>query len=385
MSFVCIYNPSADLLTYSNVVRTATRSSVPMKHSVSTWYGRTTLPLACNRKDSCELHLYNFNDSPKPKPDQNGADSSKTIISNMPPTADPLGALSFAAIDPAYPNTLLYAPDLRSQTQQCPSQDKAAVKVIVLATWLGGASASRIAVYCRGYQAAYPTASILLLRTVLSDITVKTFAALQTQLEPARNYLLSAFPPGGSQTEGGALLHMFSHGGCNTALQLSRLLRGSNTLEASFPIPLIGVVLDSCPGSSGFVKAYSGAVYSLPAVRIPGINLLGRACLFPVIGSISFLQAWGLLSSVEDLRRELNDFDTFGPTPRLYLHSKGDRLVAAEDVASHAAEIGARVPVVREVWEVAEHVTLPLEDSERYWSAVKSFVDVSTRTRGAKL
>lgn len=258
------------------------------------------------------------------------------------------------------------------------------MKVVVLATWLGGASAGRIAVYCRGYQAAYPEASILLLRTVLSDITMKTFSALQAQLEPARNFLLSVFPPGILQTEGGALLHMFSHGGCNTALQLNCLLRGS-TQDRPFPIPLIGVVLDSCPGSSGFVKAYSGAVYSLPAVQIPCFKLLGRACIFPVIGTISLLQAWGMLSSVEDLRQELNDLNTFGPAPRLYLHSKGDRLVAAEDVASHAAEIGAILPVTRELWEVAEHVALPLENSKRYWSAVRHFVDGSNRRREAKL
>ena len=303
----------------------------------------------------------------------------------MPPKVDPLKALSFAPIDPLYPNTLLYTPDPRSQPQPLPSQDEAAVKVIILATWLGGASAGRIAVYCRGYQAAYPTASILLLRTVLSDITVKTFAAVQAQLEPARKFLLSAFPPGTSQTEGGgALLHMFSNGGCNTVLQLSRLLRG-NKPDAPFPILLTGVILDSCPGATNFGKAYSGAVYSLPTVQIPGVNLLGRAFLFPVIGTIYLLQISGMLSSAEDLGRELNDLNTFGPVPRLYLHSKADRLVAAEDVAAHAAKIEARVPVVREVWEVAEHVALPLEDSERYWSAVRRFVDGPKRTRESKL
>jgi hypothetical protein len=302
----------------------------------------------------------------------------------MPPAADPLGALSFAPIDLLYPNTLLYTPEPQIRIQQLPPQDKAAVKVIILATWLGGASAGRIAVYCRGYQAAYPTASILLLRTVLSDITTKSFAVVQAQLKPAREFLLSAFPPAATpQAEGGgALLHMFSNGGCNTALQLSRLLRG-NTPSATFPIPLMGVILDSCPGATNFFKAYSGAVYSLPAV--PGVNMFGRAFLFPVIGTIYLLQTWGMVSSAEDLRRELNDLNTFGPVARLYLHSKADRLVAAEDVAAHAAEIGARVPVVREVWDVAEHVALPLEDSGRYWSAVRRFVDGSKRTREAKL
>jgi hypothetical protein len=321
---------------------------------------------------------------PQLETEQHRVGYSNIIIFNMPPTMDALGALSFTPIDPLYPNTLLYTPEPQIQPQQSSSRDKAAVKVIILATWLGGASAARIAVYCRGYQAAYPTASILLLRTVLSDIATKSFAVVQAQLEPARKFLLSAFPPETPQTEGGALLHMFSNGGCNTAVQLSRLLRG-NAPTVLFPIPLIGVILDSCPGATNFLKAYSGAVHSVPAVPIPGVNLLGRAFLFPVIGTIYLLQTWGIVSSAEDLGRELNDLNTFGPVPRLYLHSKGDRLVAAEDVAAHAAEIGARVSVVREVWEVAEHVALPLEDSGRYWSAVRRFVDGMKRTRDAKL
>jgi hypothetical protein len=324
---------------------------------------------------------------PQLKPEQHHADSSGTIHTKMSPTADALGALSFASIDPSYPNTLLYTPEPRIQPQQSSSsQDKAAVKVIILATWLGGASAGRIAVYCRGYQAAYPTASILLLRTVLSDISVKPFAILQAQLKPAREFLLSAFPLETPQTEsgGGALLHMFSNGGCNTALQLSRLLRDNNP-DTPFPIPLTGVILDSCPGATNFTKAYSGAVHSIPAVPIPGVNMLGRAVLFPLIGTIFLLQISGVLSSAEDLGAELNYLNTFGPVPRLYLHSKADRLVAPEHVAAHAAEIAARVPVVRETWEVAGHVALPLEDSGRYWSAVKCFVDGPKRTRESKL
>jgi hypothetical protein len=331
------------------------------------------------------LHLYNINHFPSPNPNNIMQTPQEPIYTKMPPTADALVALSFAPIDPSCPNTLLYTPEPQIQPQQSSSsQDKAAVKVIILATWLGGASAGRIAVYCRGYQAAYPTASILLLRTVLSDISVKPFAVLQAQLKPAREFLLSAFPPEIPQTEsGGALLHMFSNGGCNTALQLSRLLRGNNP-DTPFPIPLIGV-LDSCPGATNFAKAYSGAVHSIPTVPIPGVNLLGRAVLFPLIGTIFLLQVSGVLSSAEDLGAELNDLNTFGPVPRLYLHSKADRLVAPEHVAAHAAEIAARVPVVRETWEVAGHVALPLEGSGRYWSAVRSFVDGPKRTRESKL
>lgn len=306
------------------------------------------------------------------------------VAGSAPAMGDPLGSLSFVPIDPLKPNVLLYTPDPYNSSQHQSAKRQDAVKVVILATWLGGASASRIAVYCRGYQAAYPAASILLIRTVLSDITVKPFAMVQAQLQPARDYLVSAFPQGDSLTGCKALLHMFSHGGCNSALQLSRLLRG-NDLKADFPIPLVGVVLDSCPGSSSFAKAYSGAVYSLPVTQIPGFNLLGRACLIPIVGTVSLMQAYGLLSSVEDLRRELNNLNSFGPVPRLYLHSKGDRLVAAEDVASHAAEIGKLLPVSRELWEDAEHVALPVKDSQRYWDGVRRFVDGSQRMRESKM
>jgi hypothetical protein len=301
-----------------------------------------------------------------------------------PIKSDPLGSLKFKPIDPSNLNVLLYKPSLETDTQTSSSQYPGSPKVIILATWLGGASASRIAVYCRGYQAAYPAASILLLRTVLADITVKSSAVVQAQLKPAHNFLLSAFPPNRSQTHDKAVLHMFSHGGCNIALQLSRLLRG-NVSNATFPIPLIGVILDSCPGTSSFVKAYTGAVYSLPESRIIGANLLGRACLVPVVGAISMLQSCGILTSVEDLRRELNDLNSFGAVPRLYLHSEGDRLVAAKDVASHAAEIGTVLPVSREMWQTAEHAALPLEDAQRYWTAIRRFVAGLRHAREAKI
>lgn len=290
----------------------------------------------------------------------------------MPSEPDALSRLGFIAIDAKInPNILLFTPAAST------SPSSTDPKLIILATWLGGATSSRIAVYCRAYQSLYQSSPILLIRAVLTDITTKTSAALQAQLIPARKYLLSTFPPPNENTtrpSGKALLHIFSHGGCNTVLQLSRLLRNRpDGSSSAFPIPLLGVILDSCPGSASFDKAYRAAAYSLPDGK--PVNLLGRACLYPLIGSISLLQKCGILSSVEDLRRELNDLSTFGDIPRLYLHSKGDKVVAAEDVAAHADEMAANgVSVSRHVWEFAEHCALPVEDSEKYLNAVQEFV-----------
>lgn len=123
----------------------------------------------------------------------------------------------------------------------------------------------------------------------------------------------------------------------------------------------------------------------LPESRVIGVNLFGHACLVPIIGTVSVLQSCGLLSSVEDLRRELNDLNSFGAVPRLYVHSKGDRLVAAEHVASHAAEIATLLPLSRETRERAEHVALPLVDAHRYWNTVGRFIDDSQYARLAKI
>lgn len=323
-------------------------------------------------------------------------------MATKPQQQHPLSSLSFSPIHPSNPNILLYTPPPPTS----PGQSSESPKLIILTTWLGGSTSNRIAVYCRGYQTLYPSTPILLIRTVLADITTKTFATVQRQLEPARDYLLSVFPlsqgssPPPTTNEdqfkpaNGALLHIFSHGGCNSALQLTRLLQSrtpadnspsTTTTTPAFPIPLIGLILDSCPGSSSFTKAYAAATYSLPATQ--PINLLGQALLFPLIGAFCSMQALGVVSSISDLRRELNDPGTFGLVPRLYLHSSGDDVVGVEDVASHAEEIiGKGVSVRREVWSTAAHCALPVEDAERYWREVAEFVaSAGSGYRGQKI
>lgn len=123
-----------------------------------------------------------------------------------------MSALNFEPIDPAFPNVLLHEP---KRQRPRPSQ-VVGPKVIILATWLGGATAARIAVYCQRYQSLYPASAILLIRTVLADITIKSSATVQAQLQPARDYLDAAFsshePVHHNNVKDAALLHMFSQG-----------------------------------------------------------------------------------------------------------------------------------------------------------------------------
>jgi hypothetical protein len=72
------------------------------------------------------------------------------------------------------------------------------------------------------------------------------------------------------------------------------------------------------------------------------------------------------------LRRSLNDLALFDArTPRVYLFSKADAMVGAEEVEEHAdqaAAMGRHVVKVR--FEKSPHAGHIREDDGKYWSAV---------------
>jgi len=256
------------------------------------------------------------------------------------------------------------AVNARHDNNQAPS-------LIVLCTWLGGASTRRIRKYTTKYQQLFPHACILLIRTILLDITLRSFQRVRTQLAPARDAIrkvLRKTSPAHGNLDNGILLHIFSHGGSNTAIQLA-----ISMLEDGTPLPLKQIVFDCCPGDETFQKAYDAAVASLPAFQ--PVQIVGRLLLYPAIGTITGLQHFGVMSSVKNLRVQLNDPALFGShTRRLYLYSAADRMVNFEDVQSHmeaAREQNYQVESI--LFERAQHCALIMEDSAKYWAAIESF------------
>jgi len=138
------------------------------------------------------------------------------------------------------------------------------------------------------------------------------------------------------------------------------------------------VVFDCCPGDATFEKAYNAALLSLP-LRFP-IRTLGAPLVYGAVAMVHGLQSAGLMRSVSELRRELNDPTAFGTQARrLYLYSKGDVMVAAEDVLTHAQEARERLGCAVEIvgFEQAAHCALIREDAKRYWDAIKKGWDAS--------
>ena len=59
--------------------------------------------------------------------------------------------------------------------------------LIVLCTWLGGATTRQIRKYTSHYQQLFPNACILLIRTTLLHITLHSFKHIHDRLAPARD------------------------------------------------------------------------------------------------------------------------------------------------------------------------------------------------------
>ncbi|RHZ57763.1 hypothetical protein CDV55_103727 [Aspergillus turcosus] len=249
--------------------------------------------------------------------------------------------------------------------------------LIILCTWLGGASPRRINKYVAQYRALFPESSILLITTTLPDITIRPFSVLRARLKPAREAICRIVSQKAEDSTGpknDALLHVFSHGGCNTAIQLALSMKENLGPNALHRLPLRGVIFDCCPGETDFRRSYNAAILSLPqGGRL--VQLVGRAVLYTTVGTITSIQNMGLMSSVNDLRHQLNDEAVLGrQVRRLYMFSKADTTVDWRDVLSHmetAREQGYQANGV--MFENSPHCALMLEDEKKYWTSIKQF------------
>ncbi|KAL4934643.1 uncharacterized protein BDV17DRAFT_286329 [Aspergillus undulatus] len=207
--------------------------------------------------------------------------------------------------------------------------------LIVLCTWLGGATPRRISNYVGHHRRLFPKSSILLLTTGMIDITVRSFSAIRARMRPAREVIRRILGPDAGdigKNSNGVLLHIFSHGGSNIAIQLTLSMQDCKHPSGIHRLPLQGIIFDSCPGDTTFMRNYQASVYSLPRAPFP-LQLINRALLFPAIGVITGLQTLGITSSISEMQTQVNDsLVVSARVPRLYLFSKGDETIRWEEV-----------------------------------------------------
>ncbi|KAK0785463.1 hypothetical protein LTR59_011030 [Friedmanniomyces endolithicus] len=230
--------------------------------------------------------------------------------------------------------TALYRPPPTTPPQPSP---KAPPQTIILCAWFR-ALPKHISKYTTAHQLRNPSADILLLQSGVADMIFTSHATQRAHLLPAVETLRAAHAAGNR-----ILLHVFSNGGANSAVQLAHAWREA----MGTPLPVDAVVLDSCPGSPDIRLAATAVITSIPrSQQCPNL--------------------------VEWLRRGLNDGSLFPrEVPRAYLYSEVDRLVpfsAVEEHCASARNAGYKASLVR--FRGSAHVAHVNEDKMRYWGAV---------------
>lgn len=290
----------------------------------------------------------------------------------------------FEPLQPLASNIFLYEPRL-SQDHR-PREDP---PLIILCTWVGGAVPRHINKYVAPYLHLYPHSCILLITTHILDISVRSFSSVRARLKPARDAIRRILGLEGvgvgvgddrdarasAGPGSGALLHAFSHGGCNTAVQLALSMSedgdwiGERGLR-HFPVQ--AVVFDCCPGDDSFLRMYNAAAVSFP--RASPIGSFESVLLYPSIAAIFGLQRAGFMNSVRRLRDEINDPAVFGSARRLYLYSAADDMVPWYDVQAHVEEARTRgFQADGLMFRDSPHCALIQEDAARYWGAIQAF------------
>ena len=249
-----------------------------------------------------------------------------------------------------------------SSFYQPPSSEKAASSepdLYIYCSWMGAAP-KHISKYVEGFKRHFPNTSILLIESTLPNMF------LGSDLTPACE-VVNSYP----ETAGGKapyiILHACSNGGATNAIWLANLLA-----KPDKPSPFRRVILDCSPGRGEAKSATEAMTMSLSGPKV--VRFIGSWLIYSTtLLLMGIYITFGWEDMLSRLRRLLNDSKVISvQASRLYLYSKNDLLVRWESVHEHAEDAKQKgYPVREEVFTKAAHAALLMEDSERYWNAVK--------------
>jgi hypothetical protein len=252
-------------------------------------------------------------------------------------------------------------------TPSTPTEDISAPSLILLMTWTG-AHGRHISKYTSEYSTMFPSSHIMVITTSSADFIFRNSKRKQHRLQPAVKYIsnLQHIP---CRNNGGILMHVFSEGGSNKACELATAYQRSTGTR----LPLSALYLDSTPGHPRYLRLCSALAKSFPP--IPVLKQLATVIATIVLGFIWILYHVFVGYSnnpVSKSRRQLLDPTLFDlKTPRCYLYSKKDALIAWQDVYEHAGESMEHSGAVTEIiFESSGHVDHARREPNRYWDAV---------------
>jgi hypothetical protein len=266
------------------------------------------------------------------------------------------------------PSIYEYIPSIRYSNVYLDEKISDAPSLILLCTWTG-AQCRYIAKYTSEYQSLFPTTRIMVVATTAKDLCFRNSARKQERLRPAVNQIASLEYLNVSGSTSGILMHVFSEGGSNKACELAEAYLNTTGKR----LPISALCFDSTPGHPRFRRLCNALSKSLP--QVPVLRHAGLLVGSAVLGTIwiTYTAFKGRENNViSKTRRRLLDpthFDLL--TPRCYLFSEDDALIAWQDVREHAEEsMDNGVPVKQVLFEGSGHVGHARQEPDRYWDAV---------------
>jgi hypothetical protein len=250
--------------------------------------------------------------------------------------------------------------------------------LIIICAWFR-ALPKYTAKYLAAHHNRYPQAQILLLRSNIGDMQHTPYSAQRKRMLPVVRIIESLPPHKNDPIMKKILLHIFSNGGSNSAVQLASAWRQTH----STPLPISAMVLDSAPGSSSLGLAAKAITSSFPSQHRWWVTIAVYLFVLPLVALPAFVPGGGGFL-IDVLRERLND-PVFFPrgAARVYLCSEGDGLVLMRDVEAHAEgaeEAGFEAQVVR--FGESGHVGHVREDGGRYWGSVWGLWDRREKKAG---
>ncbi|KAI3394368.1 hypothetical protein diail_2834 [Diaporthe ilicicola] len=242
-------------------------------------------------------------------------------------------------------------------------------RLVIISSWTDARDA-HIAKYVAKYQALYPAAQILLLRSTMNCIL------FPSQIGPAMKHAASvvrtAFQPPASSSSSSPplLIHIFSNGGSSSVANLYEQYAATAGPNDDKRLPPHVTIFDSCPALFRIPRAVAFVSVGLSSFQ----QLIAAPFLYAFAAFWTGAMALSVLpdSLGEWYKSHNNDEGNTAELRRVYIYSPTDKLSDYRDVETHAAEAKAKgFSVALEKFEGSAHVAHLRKDEGRYWEIVK--------------
>lgn len=149
-------------------------------------------------------------------------------------------------------------------------------ELVFFCSWMG-ANPRHIPKYATYYGKTYSNAVMLSVTTSVIDLAVRSNSAHSNRIRPAIERIKRTLcEANATKRKPRILLHILSNGGSYTACRIADTFRK----EVGNPLPIIGTILDSCPGRGNFKQGIAAFSINLPkAFFLRRILLLAASIL----------------------------------------------------------------------------------------------------------